>query len=167
MISKKVMPNLTQAERHLIGNHTYSHMQLTKKNREKFKEELVRTNEVLEKITGVEVEYVRPSYGSWDKSFEAALKVVDEERGWEDDGYWKPEACEGSERWFGIEEECGNLEVFVVTEDGRNLVFDGGGKGLVVWEEGTDCYFLSFAGDKTKREYIANLIFDEVHVYPL
>ena len=42
------MPNLTQAEGHLIGNHTYSHMQLTKKNREKFKEELVRTKEVLE-----------------------------------------------------------------------------------------------------------------------
>ena len=32
-----------QEEGHLIGNHTYSHMQLTKKNREKFKEELVRT----------------------------------------------------------------------------------------------------------------------------
>ena len=48
MKSKKVMLNLTQAEGHLIGNHTYSHMQLTKKNREKFKEELVRTKEVLE-----------------------------------------------------------------------------------------------------------------------
>ena len=48
--SKFVMTNLTQAEGHLIGNHTYSHMQLTKKNWEKFKEELVRTNEVLEEI---------------------------------------------------------------------------------------------------------------------
>ncbi|MCH5345316.1 MAG: polysaccharide deacetylase family protein, partial [Acetatifactor sp.] len=34
------MPNLTQAEGHLIGNHTYSHMQLTKRKREKFKEQL-------------------------------------------------------------------------------------------------------------------------------
>ena len=65
-----------QEEGHLIGNHTYSHMQLTKKNREKFKEELVRTNEVLEEITGVEVEYVRPPYGSWDKSFEAELNMI-------------------------------------------------------------------------------------------
>ena len=65
-----------QEEGHLIGNHTYSHMQLTKKNREKFKEELVRTNEVLQEITGVEVEYVRPPYGSWDKSFEAELNMI-------------------------------------------------------------------------------------------
>ena len=65
-----------QEEGHLIGNHTYSHMQLTKKNREKFKEELVRTNEVLEEITGLEVEYVRPPYGSWDKSFEEELNMI-------------------------------------------------------------------------------------------
>ena len=65
-----------QEEGHLIGNHTYSHMQLTKKNREKFKEELVKTNEVLQEITGVEVEYVRPPYGSWDKSFEAELNMI-------------------------------------------------------------------------------------------
>ena len=65
-----------QEEGHLIGNHTYSHMQLTKKNREKFKEELVRTNEVLEEITGVEVEYVRPPYGCWDKSFEEELNMI-------------------------------------------------------------------------------------------
>ena len=65
-----------QEEGHLIGNHTYSHMQLTKRNREKFKEELVKTNEVLQEITGVEVEYVRPPYGSWDKSFEAELNMI-------------------------------------------------------------------------------------------
>ena len=64
-----------QEEGNLIGNHTYSHMQLTKKNREKFKEELIRTNEVLEEITGVEVEYVQPPYGCWDyRSIPAALR---------------------------------------------------------------------------------------------
>ena len=65
-----------QDEGHLVGNHTYSHMQLTKKNREKFKEELVRTNKVLEEITGVEVEYVRPPYGACDKSFEEELNMI-------------------------------------------------------------------------------------------
>lgn len=39
-------------EGHLIGNHTYSHIQLTKNNRETFKEELIRTNEILKEITG-------------------------------------------------------------------------------------------------------------------
>lgn len=62
-------------EGHLIGNHTYSHMQLRKGNREEFKEELVRTNEVLEEIIGEDVEYVRPPYGSWDKSFEKELNM--------------------------------------------------------------------------------------------
>ena len=66
---------LTQAEGHLIGNHTYSHIQLTKKNREKFKNELIKTNEILKEITGEDVQYVRPPYGSWDKSFEKELNM--------------------------------------------------------------------------------------------
>ena len=70
------MPNLTQAGGHIIGNHTYSHMQLTGRNRDAFKEELVKTNEVIEEITEVEVEYVRPPYGSWDKNFEAELNMI-------------------------------------------------------------------------------------------
>ena len=64
-----------QEEGHLIGNHTYSHMQFTPDNREQFKEELIATNEVIREITGEEVEYVRPPYGSWDKSFEKELNM--------------------------------------------------------------------------------------------
>lgn len=59
-----------QEEGHLIGNHTYSHIQLTSGNRETFREELVKTNEILKNITGETVSFVRPPYGSWDKSFE-------------------------------------------------------------------------------------------------
>ena len=65
-----------QEEGHLIGNHTYSHIQLTNRNRDTFKEELIKTNEILEEITGVEVEYVRPPYGSWDKNFEEELNMI-------------------------------------------------------------------------------------------
>lgn len=64
-----------QEEGHLIGNHTYSHMQLTRGNRESFKEELIKTNEIIKGITGEEVEFVRPPYGSWDKSFEKELNM--------------------------------------------------------------------------------------------
>lgn len=64
-----------QEEGHLIGNHTYSHIQLTKKNREKFKQELIKTNEILREIIGEDVQYVRPPYGSWDKSFEKELNM--------------------------------------------------------------------------------------------
>lgn len=63
-------------EGHLIGNHTYSHLQLQKGNLETFKDELIKTNEVLEAITGKEVEYVRPPYGTWDKSIEEELNMI-------------------------------------------------------------------------------------------
>lgn len=62
-------------EGHLIGNHTYTHIELTKSNREKFKQELVKTNEVLQEITGAEVLYVRPPYGAWDKKLESELNM--------------------------------------------------------------------------------------------
>ncbi len=62
-------------EGHLIGNHTYSHMQLSNSNRDVFKEELIRTNEAIEQLTGQEVQYVRPPYGTWDKKFEKELNM--------------------------------------------------------------------------------------------
>lgn len=63
-------------EGHLVGNHTYSHIQLGKNNREVFRAELVKTNELLSRITGEEPQYVRPPYGSWDKSFETELTMI-------------------------------------------------------------------------------------------
>lgn len=65
-----------QEEGHLIGNHTYSHIQLTAENREKFKGELVKTNQIIENLTGEGVTYVRPPYGSWDKTFEKELNMI-------------------------------------------------------------------------------------------
>ena len=65
-----------QEEGHLIGNHTYSHMQLSDSNREKFKQELIDTNEILKEITGTEIEYVRPPYGTWDREFEDELNMI-------------------------------------------------------------------------------------------
>lgn len=63
-------------EGHLIGNHTYSHLQLREGNLEVFKEELIKTSELLKEITGKEVEYVRPPYGTWDKSIESQLNMI-------------------------------------------------------------------------------------------
>ena len=64
-----------QKEGHLIGNQTYSHIQLTSNNREAFRQELISTNEVLKEITGAETIFVRPPYGSWDKGFEQELNM--------------------------------------------------------------------------------------------
>lgn len=60
---------------HLIGNHTYSHIQLTSNNAEKFKEEIIKTNEVIKEITGEDTIYIRPPYGSWNKEFEKELNM--------------------------------------------------------------------------------------------
>ena len=63
-------------EGHLVGNHTYSHMQLRHDNGEEYKEELILTNEVLKEIIGEEIIFVRPPYGSWDKTFEEELNMI-------------------------------------------------------------------------------------------
>lgn len=60
---------------HLIGNHTYSHTQLNSKNAEAFKQEILKTNEVIKAQTGEEIIYVRPPYGSWNKEFEKELNM--------------------------------------------------------------------------------------------
>lgn len=62
-------------EGHCVGNHTYSHMQLKDSNQEEFKQELIKTNEIITGITGEEVLYVRPPYGTWDKKFETELNM--------------------------------------------------------------------------------------------
>ena len=45
------------------------------RKREAFKEELVKTGDIIKEITGQEVVYVRPPYGSWDKSLEEELNL--------------------------------------------------------------------------------------------
>ena len=62
-------------EGHLIGNHTYNHLQLSQNNRQEYKEQLIKTNEIISDITGKEVIFVRPPYGTWDKSLETDLNM--------------------------------------------------------------------------------------------
>lgn len=62
-------------EGHLIGNHTYSHMQLTESNYSEYKQELIKTNEVIENIIGKSVEYVRPPYGEWNENLEKEVNM--------------------------------------------------------------------------------------------
>ncbi len=61
---------------HLIGNHTYSHLQLRADNQESFQEELLTTSELVEEMIGEEVIFVRPPYGSWNKEYEKKLNML-------------------------------------------------------------------------------------------
>ncbi len=57
-------------EGHLVGNHTYSHVVISNLSLEKAREEIEKTNQILEGITGKRVEYVRPPFGIWKEELE-------------------------------------------------------------------------------------------------
>lgn len=64
------------AEGHLIGNHTYHHVDIAKVSDEKVREEIQRTNAVIQRITGKEVDFVRPPFGVWQKKLEQEMAVL-------------------------------------------------------------------------------------------
>ena len=57
-------------EGHLIGNHTYHHVEITRVPDETAQEEILMTNEVITGITGEEVSYMRPPFGVWQKNLD-------------------------------------------------------------------------------------------------
>ncbi len=71
-------PELVQRmseEGHLVGNHTYSHVELSAVGQEVFLKEMERTRLILEELTGEENLYVRPPYGEWNKEIEASCNM--------------------------------------------------------------------------------------------
>lgn len=63
-------------EGHLIGNHTYHHVEITKVSDEKAYEEIMSTNEAIYEITGQQTEYMRPPFGLWQKNLEWNLDIL-------------------------------------------------------------------------------------------
>lgn len=65
-----------QEEGHLVGNHTFSHLELTSSNLMQFREEIAQTNELLKELIKQNPLFVRPPYGKWDKSLENDFNVM-------------------------------------------------------------------------------------------
>ena len=65
-----------QEDGHVVGNHTYHHVQLSSVGEEIFIQELKETNRVLEGILEEEVVYVRPPFGDWTKSIEQEINLL-------------------------------------------------------------------------------------------
>lgn len=63
-------------EGHVIGNHTYHHVDITKLEDEEAAQELNETDEVIYSITGEHVRYVRPPFGIWQKDLELKMEVL-------------------------------------------------------------------------------------------
>ncbi len=63
-------------EGHLIGNHTYHHVELTKVSENEARLELADTSAVIVRITGKEPEYMRPPFGTWQRKLEQEIQML-------------------------------------------------------------------------------------------
>ncbi len=61
---------------HLIGNHTYDHVQLDAINIECAKDEIAKTSNIIQEITGDYPNYIRPPYGCWNRELEDAISLT-------------------------------------------------------------------------------------------
>lgn len=61
---------------HLIGNHTYHHVQITRMSAEQAYEEIDKTSELIEELTGKGTDYVRPPFGTWNAGLESTLNLI-------------------------------------------------------------------------------------------
>ena len=73
--SKKIVKRMYE-EGHLIGNHTYSHVQMTHLSEEAAVREIERTDQVISAITGEHVAYMRPPFGAWQRELEVRMEVL-------------------------------------------------------------------------------------------
>ena len=64
-----------QKEGHLVGNHTYHHVQLNKLNETKAREEILKTNNLIYETAGVYPLYLRPPFGAWKKNLELCVEM--------------------------------------------------------------------------------------------
>ena len=65
-----------KAEGHLIGNHSYSHVQLTKAGSDAVCQAVDRTSRMIEEITGERPQYMRPPYGDWNEELECRVGMT-------------------------------------------------------------------------------------------
>lgn len=63
-------------EGHLLGNHTYHHVEITKISDDEAYLELKMTNDLVREILGTNLEYMRPPFGLWQKELEQKLDVL-------------------------------------------------------------------------------------------
>lgn len=65
-----------QEEGHTIGNHTYTHVNLCELCDCEVIEQINKTNEVVEQITGEKMVFIRPPYGAWSDALEEKTGMI-------------------------------------------------------------------------------------------
>lgn len=66
-----------QEEGHLIGNHSYEHVDLSKLSDAEAIKQVDKTNEAIHKITGEYPEYIRPPFGSWKSNLDYETTMIE------------------------------------------------------------------------------------------
>jgi peptidoglycan/xylan/chitin deacetylase (PgdA/CDA1 family) len=64
------------SEGHLIGNHSFRHVRLTKAGEELVCRSIEKTQQMIAESTGKQPEYLRPPYGDWNEQLECRLEVT-------------------------------------------------------------------------------------------
>ena len=62
---------------HLIGTHSYQHVNLCNLTDEKAVEQIVKTNTLIEEITGECPQFIRPPFGCWKKELDYKAKMIE------------------------------------------------------------------------------------------
>ena len=63
-------------EGHLIGNHTYNHVQIKGLPAGEAKEEIEKTDRAVYELTGKHTAYIRPPFGAWEEDLELDYEVL-------------------------------------------------------------------------------------------
>lgn len=97
-----------QAEGHLLGNHTYNHVQLNKIPETTARQEILKTNNEIYEATGKYPEYMRPPYGAWKKNMELCVEMLP--AFWDIDTLdWKSQNVDAILKAAGEEPEDGSI----------------------------------------------------------
>ena len=73
---KEPLVQRMQAEGHLIGNHGYRHIQMTKEEAEQACADIEQTEKLIQSITGKRPEDLRPPYGDWNEQLECRVNLT-------------------------------------------------------------------------------------------
>lgn len=75
--SKKIVKRMKK-DGHIIGNHTYTHIDLAKTGYNEAKKEIEDTNNAIMEITGEKPKFLRPPYGDWNEKLleETDMSIV-------------------------------------------------------------------------------------------
>ena len=65
------------ADGHLIGTHSYQHVNLCNLTDEKAVEQIVKTNQLIEELTGECPQFIRPPFGSWKKELDYPITMIE------------------------------------------------------------------------------------------